>query len=261
MKLINFEIMCITNFSLSDNFKSLIFLGDIHGDFQTIYHFLIHNDLQEALVYQVGDFGVGYHLRNETHKLTQLNEILWRQKSHLVIIRGNHDNPWCFEQDRFGLSNIHFLSDYTILNIILNGEEKNIFGVGGAISIDRKYQAQKGHYFIDEKVKSITDLSVLNLIQNINIIVSHTSPDFVYPYTFNRLVEDFAKNDPTLKSELMVEREQLGKMMNYLIGANLETLTHYYYGHFHTDQDDGYKGVKFKCLGINKFSEYIIENF
>lgn len=244
---------------LEQNFNSLIFLGDIHGDYHNISHFLHSFDLHNVLIYQVGDFEIGFREKQEKSKLITLNEILFERNSKVVAIRGNHDSPLHFEKDRYEFSNIHFLSDYTILTVIVDGIEKNILGIGGAVSIDRKIKAAQKAWFVGEPVNCTTDMSFLNLLKDIHIIITHTSPDFVPPFIFNSLVETFASNDRTLKFDLIQERQKLSNMIDYLIGVNKETLTHYFYGHFHKSMKDEYKGINFQCLAINEFKEFKIE--
>lgn len=242
-----------TRIKIEQKFDHLFFLGDIHGDYHCISYYLKDKDLFNCLIYQVGDFGVGFDPNSEKLILNQVNNILRERNSKVIVIRGNHDNPEFFGEMKHKFSNIDFLSDYTISTVIINQVEQNILGIGGAISIDRTVKEKKGYYFKDEKANSITDPAFLNSIKNINIIVTHTSPDFVFPFRISQIVEEYALTDKTLKGELTQERQQLGNMINYLIGVNSETLTHYFYGHFHKNSREEYKDVKFECLDINQF--------
>jgi hypothetical protein len=54
------------------------------------------------------------------------------------MIRGNHDDPYYFNNKVFSYSNVELLEDYTILTV---GND-NILCVGGAISIDRLYRLE-----------------------------------------------------------------------------------------------------------------------
>lgn len=251
--------MEIKKIKLEQNFDHLLFLGDIHGEYHWISYFLHNHDLHNILIYQVGDFKVGFHERQEKRLLNTVNNILQERNCKVVVIRGNHDNPSYFKEDKLNFSNIHFLSDYTILNVMIKNIEKNILGVGGAISIDRVNHIKNDSWFADESVKYITDLSILNSIKDIHIIVTHTSPDFVSPFALGTLAEKFAKKDRTLKADLIMEREKLSTMIDYLIGGNKETLTNYFYGHFHFSSVEEYKNVEFRCLAINEFKEFLIK--
>lgn len=251
--------MEIKKIKLEQNFDHLLFLGDIHGDYHWISYFLHNHDLNNILIYQVGDFQIGFHERQEKSLLNTVNNILSERNSKVVVIRGNHDNPDCFKSDKFRFSNIQFLSDYTILTVMIKNVKKNILGIGGAISIDRLLQIKNDSWFADEPIKYITDLSILNSLKDIHIIVTHTAPDFVSPFKMGSLVEKYSKNDKMLKADLILERQKLSTMIDYLIGINKETLTAYFYGHFHFSSVEEYKNVEFRCLAVNEFKEFLIE--
>lgn len=245
----------IIKFLEEKEFDHLFFLGDIHGEWDEIYKFFNNTKLVKVALIQVGDFAIGYKsLTYERNAIIKMNEFLEEYYSSLFIIRGNHDNPEFFRGDKFGQPRIHFLQDYTILTLNINSEQKNIFCLGGAVSIDRKpRQEGLGGWWFDEVVNTTTNMSVLNKITDINIIVTHTSPDFAPPFVFNHIVELYCKNDVTLKADLIGERSRLTSMIDYLIGLNKKTLTHAFYGHFHYSDVSYYKDVKFTLLGINEF--------
>ena len=91
----------------------MIFIGDIHGQFQIFLDLLKSKKYQSKTLIQVGDFGVGFYpLDQEYNSLNKINSYLVKNNNFLYVIRGNHDNPKYFTESPFQLSNIQFLNDF-----------------------------------------------------------------------------------------------------------------------------------------------------
>lgn len=243
----------------TQDFDHLIFLGDIHRDFFVVKWHAIEFEITNGLYFQVGDFGIGFGRQKTKNfiNLRHVNTCLKKNRNHLYCIRGNHDDPMYFEKDQFNFSNIHFVSDYTILSIIVTSVPRNIFCLGGAISIDRVTKKAKPYkaWWENENINIINNPDILCQLQDINIIATHNAPYFAAPFNFGPLVEIKAKKDPTLKMELMVERQGLSDMIDYIIENNKSSLKHYFYGHFHFSSVGWYKNVRFQLLDIGEFYE------
>lgn len=251
-------MIVINNIEIDQEFEQLLFLGDIHGEWDRIRHFLKEHDFRNVIIFQVGDFGVGFKtFEKENRPLASLNLFLLKRNCQVIAIRGNHDNPVYFEKDPFQLSNIKFIPDYSIVSINLMGIIKKIFGIGGAISVDRCTRRLNYDWFMDEQMNCTSDMSILNKIKEIDIMISHNAPEFVPPFTLGSLVEENAKVDKFLKMDCMLERQKLGNMVDYIIGVNA-TLSHYFYGHFHRSEVSWFKDVRFQCLAIEEFKSFFI---
>ena len=240
---------------LHQNYNLRVLLGDIHGSWYVITDFLKKSNNDKICLIQVGDFGIGFE-SNDLEKLEKLNQNLIDKDSHLLIIRGNHDDPFWFSEENYKyekekLTNIYFVPDYTVLNI--NGD--NILFIGGAISIDRKYRLSHDmmyntkSYWKDELVNF--DYDFAEKIRNIDRIVCHTSPDFCEPVRFNNLVYSFAQNDDKLLQELRDERSNMTKLINEIMKNN--NIKEYFYGHFHNSYRLYHNDCSFVCLNINEF--------
>jgi hypothetical protein len=245
---------------LHENYNMRILLGDIHGAWRVIVNHLLSMSMDKICYIQVGDFRIGYDsLEKDEKNLLILNQILAESDSHLLVIRGNHDNPSWFIDDNFKeikdqLTNILFVQDYSVLNI--NGE--NCLFVGGAISIDR--ESSKKHDLING-TKTYWTNEVVNFdyvfaenIRNIDRMICHTSPDFCEPVRFNNLVYSFAQRDPSLLNELREERSNMSKLVTEIMKSN--KLLGYYNGHFHSDSYFYHEGCEFVALGINVFRHF-----
>lgn len=246
-------------------------IGDIHGEFNVIIKKVKHYDLNDVVLLVAGDMGVGFNYNNprepkkEKVRLLYLNQFLKRHNIFLYIVRGNHDNP-SFYDGKHNLSNLIFMQDYDIVQV----GEYMILGVGGATSVDRK----PNHHFKDYKgenhpgrrenvdwwpnEKVIYDEEKLNVIAGIDIVVTHTCPDFVHPPVLGDNVWKWCDCDPELKSELIEERELMGKIYDKL--NELSVIKWWYYAHYHQSNFQTYNSTKFKLLDIGEFHEIKFKN-
>lgn len=241
--------------------KNLLFLGDIHGNFNYVKWYINEYKLKNCIIYQVGDFGIGFTTEyNDMVILGDLNNFLKERDIQIYVIRGNHDNPKFFDGHLANhFENLHLLADYTVIDV----EGIKILGIGGAISIDRKprlrdmqkaarYGCKKELYWHDEVF--VLDEEKLKTFENIDIVVTHTAPDFCVPNNkngFADLVYHFAENDTNLIQDLIEERMKLTKMYEIIKEKNKPFL--HIYGHFHIDHYDNFDDCEFRVLGINEF--------
>jgi predicted phosphodiesterase len=245
----------------------LIFLGDIHGSFNIIHQYVKLYGIKDAHIIQVGDFGVGFQtLEKEKRMLEMFNPLLEKNNVHVWAIRGNHDYKPHFDNDPFGLSNIHLVKDYTVLELC----GKKILCIGGAISVDRtwrytKLQKQKifenqglgiESWWSDEVF--VLDRDKLGEMRDINIVVTHTAPHYCEPdntFGFGHFVDGIVKQtgDNELKTDLLVERQQVTDAFTILKMNN--DITNHYYGHFHKSDVMNFDGIKHRLLNVNELWE------
>ena len=130
----------------------MITIGDIHGNFDKLLRNIIHYDLHDEILIQIGDFGIGFDpIMVELIKLVNIDLELEKRNCKLYIIRGNHDNPSFWEKNRItDLKYITFIEDYSILDI----EGKNVLFIGGGICIDRKKRKRDVSYCFFYFIKS-----------------------------------------------------------------------------------------------------------
>jgi DNA repair exonuclease SbcCD nuclease subunit len=177
-------------------------------------------------------------------------------------IRGNHDNPHWFDGG-IDMTNLKLLPDYTFLTL----EGKGILGVGGAVSIDRKPRINENEsnirYGSDKRCwwpgeKFVLDEDKLKDLDpgTVDIVVTHTAPAFCWPRNdngFAPIVEDFARIDGKLKTELLIERGKLNEM--YQILNKNQSLDKWFYGHFHRHEITLEGSTEFILLDINQLYE------
>jgi len=190
-------------------YKHLIFCGDIHDNYDAIPNFIRNMDLDTCAVFQAGDFGIGFEPEHtEIKRLENLNKRMKHSNSDLFSIRGNHDNPLYFDGTMI-LSNVRLLKDYDVVNI--NGW--NVLGIGGATSVDRKDRKnywhiqehktkRKGDYWADEVI--MFDEEKLNTLRDIDIVVTHSAPNFCYPLTKGNM-QQWIDNDDNIETDVAIE--------------------------------------------------------
>lgn len=239
-------------------FQELHVIGDMHGDFRAIYNGILNKHKHFSCIFQVGDFMSKYAYFSDSkmkayeESLRKLNDDLVNKNSYLFIVRGNHDMPGWFTGN-FRYSNIFFIKDWSVLSVEINFERKNIFCIGGAISVDRIELKMDGFYFEGEGISFIDNFEAFN----IDYLITHTAPDYAKPgFNFPQFIYDFAKQDDTLIEELIEERTKLGAVVNKIIDDN-PGLKQYFYGHFHNKLIGEHRGVKLRCLEVDEVCEIL----
>lgn len=219
----------------------IIFVGDVHGNLNLITFYIKRFKLTNTIFIQVGDLGAGV-IHQSAYDL--INIILVETNNILYAIRGNHDDPDLFLTTHNVTSNIIFVRDYDILNLL----GLNILFIGGAISIDRRYRVREGLPWWDEEpVKTDPHYLIeLSKIEKIDICVTHSAPIFVYPYTF-------FTEDKILEYELRMERIYLEKVYDLIKNKGLSK---WYYGHFHNSGTEIIDNTEFNLIDQNTIKHY-----
>lgn len=250
--------------NIQDDFESLIMIGDLHGHWDEISQFILKHNITKTCFYQVGDFGIGL-VDNQEALLHELNGYLKQTSNCLYVIRGNHDNPKFFDEDRLEVfSHIKFLPDFTLLDIQVfdsdgNLNQKRILNIGGAISIDRSERTEGLDYFKNEGIQfDNIPTEFFNEKKYVDIIVTHTAPYWIYPCLIlsSCVNEETKLKDPSLVKELLEERVSLGEIITH---PNLQNefidKVQCFYGHFHDSATMESNGMEFSLLNINEFKE------
>lgn len=232
----------------------MIFIGDIHGNFNRLIIGINRLELLNQNLIQVGDFGIGF--RGDKYDLEfmrRLNDCLQRGNNQLFVIRGNHDDPRFFDGS-VTYSNLKLLPDYSLLSI----KSKNLLLVGGAISIDRKDRRPGVNYWHDE-VFNLNEEKLQSILSTnkIDIVVTHTAPTFAFPQEFDRIVMEFTEADPTLLDELTQERKQLDTLYSTIVNSTKPAF--WIYGHFHQSHTQFINGTEFHLLHENELKELTLD--
>lgn len=106
-------------------------------------------------------------------------------------------------------------------------------------------------YWEDEQVKYQPKIN-----ERIDIICSHSSPSFCYPYTKGDIVLRYAENDETLLQDIEIERNTLDKVYE----DYKDTITHWYYGHYHSSMMQMINGCMFRLLDIEEICRHVSDD-
>ena len=241
----------------------ILFLGDIHGNFEYTKGNIKRTRISDCAIFQVGDFGIGFSKpESEKEKLLLMNKFMKEKNIIMYVLRGNHDDPSYFNGEHI-YSNLKLMPDYSVVEY----DGYKILMIGGAISIDRKqrlrddtiaarYGSSRRSYWFDEKLV-LDEEKIEQIPSDVSILLTHTAPDWCQPLNkigFGSLVESFAENDPNLLVELKDERELMSKIFN-LVNKKCFIKNHYY-GHFHRSDLTINGGCTHQLLGINEIVEF-----
>lgn len=251
--------------------NSIVVSGDIHGDFNLLVHKLcVQYQMKDTVLVVAGDCGFGFEKKAYYEQMVRRNAKRMNDANNwIVFVRGNHDNPAYFDGKQFKHRRFVAVPDYSVISTC----KHTILCIGGGISIDRNYridmwkmycakhgkdgQSQdkldKNFYWSDEV--PVYDEEMLNLINEqyaVDIVISHTAPDFCEQIT-KRGLYSFAASDEKLLEDVDKERATMTKIYGHIV-HDVHPLSHWYYGHFHQSWHSDIDGVLFKMLDVMEFT-------
>lgn len=205
------------------NDKPTYLMGDVHANLENLS--ILHK-IEPGILFILGDVGFGFS-KNSDKRLIDFFIDLVNKGWEINLIRGNHDNPSYWHNDKYGIKGINFLKDYTIVNI----NDKKYLVVGGGVSIDVAFRTPNINWWEDEEI-TIGNRNVYK--ENIYGILSHTgfNPPTILPMNFDREVEE------------RLERE---KMILNFIKREVKP-KRWYYGHYHVSSVYDQEGCRCRVL-------------
>lgn len=250
----------MTNSIRFENIQALFFSGDIHGEFKTIVYKL--NQLAGTVLIVCGDIGMGFYKDEYYFTLfKKLNLQLSKKNNHLVMFRGNHDDPAFFDGSFKKYKYIHLIPDYTIVTAL----QTNILCIGGATSIDRTYRMDaewrgaRKTYWGDAELPYFDEarLDEINRLYpgGIRIVATHSCPSFAYPTTKHG-IQQWLKMDDDLSQIIDKERITMDKIFVNLQNAQ-KNITDWYYGHYHEHKLEQHYGINFRLCDCGEMNEWM----
>ena len=130
------------------NSEQVIFLGDLHGNFDTLLFWMKNFVFKNTAIIVCGDIGFGFHKPEYYRlKLEAINKFCKQSDCRVFFIRGNHDDPEYFDGSNIDKSAyvtfdcVHAVSDYSCIQVWKDGKVVHtILCVGGGVSIDRTWR-------------------------------------------------------------------------------------------------------------------------
>lgn len=239
--------------------KHVIVCGDIHGDFQSLVtKSCVIYGLKDTLIIVAGDCGFGFEVpENYVTYYNHLAGKLKKANNWIVFVRGNHDDPSYFQEEKVAYKRFRCVPDYSVIQACGH----NILCIGGGVSIDRRTRIENNHryagkttafYWSDEmpvfdegKIQEISD----NL--RIDTVVSHTAPSFC-PLQEKNFLKDWSDKDPDLLEDCDRERKIMDDIF-FALKENKHPVESWYYGHFHQTYHCVRNDVKFRMLDELEF--------
>ena len=235
---------------LPNTIKDIYFCGDLHGNLEYLKYIINNYHLTDSVIFICGDVGLGFQPKWERSMIDFINKKLVATNCYIIGVRGNHDDPLCFQdidlvKDNGQSRNWLNVPDYTIVHVL----NQNILCVGGGTSIDRMYRLEMGYgYWSNETIQYQPKVT-----EHIDIICSHSAPSFCYPVDKGDIVFQFAQSDPKLLEDLDNER----KLLDCIYDDYKDDVTHWYYGHFHKSQMQLINKTTFKLLNIAEICRHV----
>lgn len=243
----------------NNTFKSVIVVGDIHGDIiPLVFKINQQYNIENSLIIVAGDVGLGFHKDEFTLRLLQKANLRLKKKNNiLMLLRGNHDKKDIWEDNiifkkywQDGNENIRLLKDYTVIEATSEKGKSNILCVGGALSIDRTQRTVDKNYWLNEVF--VYDEDKVKDLEGITHVITHSCPDFCEPTTKGGIVQ-WMKIDSKLEEDCNRERADHTLLYNKLKEKNC--ILKYMYGHMHYSHFDYFDGTMFKLLDIMEIYE------
>lgn len=247
-------------------------IGDLHGRFEDLRRYILKYNLSDCVLFLLGDNGLGMMKENLLMSfIYDLNELCEERNIHIVMLRGNHDDPSWYDGMKLHLSNILALSDYSVVNLFDDyGHTIKILCVGGGSSIDmdnriegdRKCVANymKYHPKASEKEaweycgRSFFEHELPVFCEDSLIFMCNPGPDYILTHTAPSFCEKSPSTLPSFVSEEVrkragIERDVMDEVYRW-IKTNTTTLKGWYYGHFHEHFNAKHDGIPF--IGLDK---------
>lgn len=241
--------------------RNIVVSGDIHGEFNAlIYKLCIQSGMTDTLLIVAGDCGFGFDKYGYYENVFKRNSSrLSKSNNWVLMVRGNHDNPAYFNDEKIAHKRFRTVPDYSVVQACGH----NILCVGGAISIDREYRkvhdmrysySVNQSYWSDEMpVFESEILKSINDNYRIDTVITHTAPSFCELISKEGL-SGWAAMDPEIIPDCEQERMVMDKIFENLRYAG-HPISRWCYGHFHQSWNSVIEGVLFSMLDIMEFKE------
>ena len=241
--------------------KSIVICGDIHGEFrELVFRLCVRYGMCDTLLIVAGDCGFGFEKPAYYEQVFgRISSKLSKANNYIAMVRGNHDDPAYFNEQRVCHKRFRTIPDYGVINVCGH----NILCVGGAVSVDRSIRIAEASRsrsalnttywmnempYIDQERMSIITQNIL-----IDTVVTHTAPSFCELIDKAGL-SGWAQVDPTLLENCLKERNVMDQIYDFLT-TNNQPVNHWYYGHFHQSWNSSIGGIMFSMLDILEFKE------
>lgn len=238
--------------------KKVVVCGDIHGDFRALVHKLcIGRGFKDTLLIVAGDCGFGFgSLAYYELEYRKVAPRLSKANNFVVFVRGNHDDPAYFREEKIPHKRWRTVPDYSVLSACGH----NILCIGGAVSIDRSrrldFQRDRGPHrlpcYWPDEMPVFDPEAIAALPVPVDTVVTHCSPSFCAMHD-SIFVDEWSDMDPALREDMETESQTMDSIHQCLRESSYP-VTDWFFGHYHQSWVMTIDGIRFKMLDILEFS-------
>ena len=223
----------------------------------------------DAIIISAGNNQIGFNSDSYYEKIFgKMNEILAKNNTTILFIRGNNDDPSFFREEKINFSNVKTIPDYSVAKTNYG----NILCVGGGLSVDRVWRKKQQDrlssissnkkkilYWKDEM--PIFDGDKMNELSESGIkisgVVSHVAPTFAFPDIADSL-DDWCSKDADLAHDIENERLVMDKIYDALRSMRNRP-SFWFYGHYKVDNAEHRANILFRAMPPLDFSQPFYE--
>lgn len=212
----------------------------------------------DAIIISTGNNRIGFNSDAYYEKVFgKMNEILAKNNTTILFIRGNNDDPSFFREEKINFTNVKTIPDYSIIKT----KHGNVLCVGGGLSIDRVWRKKQQDrlssissdkkkilywkdempIFDDDKMKELSESGI-----KISGVVSHVAPTFAFPDIADSL-DDWCTKDADLARDIENERLVMDKIYDALRSMGNRP-SFWYYGHYKVDNREHRANILFGAM-------------
>lgn len=212
----------------------------------------------DAIIISTGNNRIGFNSDAYYEKVFgKMNEILAKNNTTILFIRGNNDDPSFFREEKINFTNVKTIPDYSIIKT----KHGNVLCVGGGLSIDRVWRKKQQDrlssissdkkkilywkdempIFDDDKMKELSENGI-----KISGVVSHVAPTFAFPDIADSL-DDWCTKDADLARDIENERLVMDKIYDALRSMGNRP-SFWYYGHYKVDNREHRANILFRAM-------------
>lgn len=212
----------------------------------------------DAIIISTGNNRIGFNSDAYYEKVFgKMNEILAKNNTTILFIRGNNDDPSFFREEKINFTNVKTIPDYSIIKT----KHGNVLCVGGGLSIDRVWRKKQQDrlssissdkkkilywkdempIFDDDKMKELSESGI-----KISGVVSHVAPTFAFPDIADSL-DDWCTKDADLARDIENERLVMDKIYDALRSMGNRP-SFWYYGHYKVENREHRANILFRAM-------------
>jgi Icc-related predicted phosphoesterase len=198
--------------------KPILVIGDIHGEFDTLFRVLDASGVENCTLICVGDLGIGFiNSKKQLKQIEILQNSFKKRGIEFFSIRGNHDDPSYFDGS-VNFSHFKLISDYSFFEI----NEIKFGFIGGAVSVDRKLRKEGVNWWKEEGV--VFDPS---RVQECDVLITHAGSTWNPTFFKRDAVAEYGIKDLHLKDDCGKEKRQVSELISLCKPKK------HFCGHFH----------------------------